>query len=82
MIKKILSPILVREVRNKIIRIDEYTTITIFVDSKVDRKLRTTSLTIEVYIVDNLKAKLLLSNNIITPKGIAIDLNRKVIKLG
>ena len=48
----------------------------------VDRKPRIASLTTKVYIVDDLKAKLLIGNNIIIPKRIFVNLNRKVIKLG
>ena len=81
-IKRISSSILVRRVGNKIIRIDKYTIILIYIDGIIDRRPYTASLIAKIYIVDNLKAKLLIGNDIIIPKGIIIDLNRKVIKLG
>ena len=76
------SSILVRRVGNKIIRIDKYTLLILYVNSTLDRKSRTIYLTTKVYIVNNLKAKLLIGNDNITPKGIVVDLDRKVVKLG
>ena len=66
-IKKIASSIPVRGVGNKIIYSNEYAIITIYVTGLVGGVTRTTYLTIEVYIVDNLKANILIGTNIITP---------------
>ena len=55
-----------RGVGNKIIHSNEYAIITIYVTSLVGGVTRTTYLTMEVYIVDNLKANILIGTNIIT----------------
>ena len=52
---------------NKIIYSNEYAVIIIYVTSLVEGVTRTTYLIIEVYIIDNFKANILIGTNIITP---------------
>ena len=70
-IKKIVVSLSIRGVNNKIVYINKYALVTIYVRSIV-REItktiseRTTYLTIKVYIIDNLKANILIKTDIIT----------------
>ena len=61
-----MSSIPVRGVGNKIIYSDKYAIIIIYVISLVGGITRTTYLIIEVYIINNLKANILIRTNTIT----------------
>ena len=65
-IKKIVSSIPIRGVGNKIIYLDEYTIVIIYINSIINGVSKTTYLIIEVYIIDNLKANILIKTDIIT----------------
>ena len=65
-IKKIISSIPIRGVGNKIIYLDEYAIVTIYINSIINGILRTACLIMEVYIVDNLKANILIGTDIMT----------------
>ncbi len=56
-----------RGVSNKIVRINEYIVVEIFMDNTIDGQYTIGCLVIEVYIIDNLKVNLLISNNILKP---------------
>ena len=79
-IKKITLSILVQEVSNKIINIDEYIVVTIYVNNIVDDIARTACLIIKVHIIDNLKANILISTDTITSQRIYIDFDTKICK--
>jgi len=61
------SPIPIYSVGNKVLIIDRYAVVNIFINRTIDKRPITASIIIEVYIVDNLKANLLIRNDIIKP---------------
>ena len=71
----------VRGVRNKIIYIDEYTYIKIYVKGTIKGRLAKGVITLEVYLVDNLKVNLLVRNNIIKSQGIIINFSQETINI-
>lgn len=66
-IKKILVLILVYSIRNKIIKINKYTLIRIYILGTINRITSKALIIIEVYIVNNLKVNLLINNNTLKP---------------
>ena len=62
-IKKLPTLISVREVSNKIISISEYVIVIIYIKSLIDRIPKMAYLIIEVHIVNNLKANILINTN-------------------
>lgn len=81
-IKKLASPIPVRGVGNKIVNSDEYAVVRIYVNGTVGGLTRTACLTMEVHIVDDLKANILIGTDTMVPQGMSVDLNTKVCKFG
>ena len=59
-IKKMVSSIPIRGVGNKIIYLDEYVIVIIYINGIIDGIPKTAYLTMEVYIIDNLKANILI----------------------
>jgi len=66
-VKKISSPILVRSVGNKIVKISEYAVVKIYLKGTVDRVLAIASITIEVYLVEDLRVNILIGNDTLKP---------------
>ena len=66
-IKKMASLIPIRGVGNKITYSDEYAIVTIYFNGLINSVIRTTYLTMEVHIVDDLKANILIGTNTIAP---------------
>ena len=65
-IKKITFFISIRDVNNKIVNIDKYTIITIYIKEIVNDIKRSACLTIKVHVINNLKTNILFKTNIIT----------------
>ena len=80
-IKKMTTSLPVRGVGNKIIRTNEYATVSIYVRGTLDGLARTACFTMEVHIVDDLKANILIGTDTMTPEGMLVDLNTKVLTL-
>lgn len=81
-IRKLLSPIPVRGVGNKIVQSDEYALVTIYVTGLLNGAARKASLTMEVHIVEDLKANMLIGTDTMTPQGMCVDLETKVCRFG
>ena len=64
-IRKIILSVLVRGLENRIIITDEYVVLMIFIDRLVDNIIKTVCFIVEVYLIKDLKANLLINNNII-----------------
>ncbi len=64
-IKKISLLILIYNINNRIIKIYKYIIIKIFIIKIINRKLIIVAIIIKIYLVNNLKANLLINNNII-----------------
>ena len=80
-IKKILVSILVRDIENKIIYIDKYIQIKIFVSDNIDNKSTIEFFIMKVYIVDNLKANMLIKINNLKFQNIATNFNTTIAKI-
>ena len=81
-IKKLASPIPVRGVGSKIVNSDEYAIVTIYVKGTIGGEAKTACLTMEVHIVDDLKANLLIGNDTMVPQGMCVDLDTRTCKFG
>lgn len=83
-IKKMASSIPVRGVGNKIVSTAEYASVTIYVNGVIDgsQEMRTACLTMEVHIVDDLKANILIGTDTMTPQGMIVDLDARSVRLG
>ena len=81
-IKKMTSSIPVRGVGNKIVQTDEYAMITIYVTGIISGVTRTASLTMEVHLVDDLKANILIGTDTMVPQGMIVDLEERTCKFG
>ena len=75
-IRKLASLMLIREVRNKIIKTDEYYVFKIYINEHVNDLTSTTILIIEAYLVNDLKANMLIKTNIITSQSLCINLSK------
>ncbi len=64
-IKKISLLILIYNINNRIIKIYKYIIIKIFIIKIINRKLIIVAIIIKIYLINNLKANLLINNNII-----------------
>ena len=64
-IRKMILSVPVRGLGNRIIIINKYVVLTIFVNRLIDSIIKTVYFIIEVYLIKNLKANLLISNNTI-----------------
>ena len=64
-IRKILAPIPIRELGNKIVITNEYVVLTLYVNSTINGQSKTAYFTTEIHLVDNLKTNLLINNDIL-----------------
>ena len=62
-VKKIALSILIRGLGNRIIIINKYVILIIYIKGEYDGELRTIYFTIEIYLVNNLKANILIRND-------------------
>ena len=66
--------------KSKIYYSDEFTIITFYIKKVLSNDTRTfTQITRKIYIVNNLKANMLINSNILTPKRIIIDFDTQLI---
>lgn len=79
-IRKLLFFISIRGVNNKIVQLDEYTLVTIYVIDLLNNVVRKVFLIIKVYIVEDLKANMLIDTNIIISQEMCVDLKIKVYR--
>ena len=61
-----ISIILIREINNKINKINEYITIIIYIRDIINSVIKTTCFTIKIHIINNLGANILININTIT----------------
>ena len=80
-IKKITFFISIRDVNNKIVSIDKYAMITIYIKEIVNDMKRSACLTIKVHVINNLKTNILIKTNIITSQEMTMNLKTRTIKL-
>ena len=80
-IKKLPISIPVRGVSNKIMSTSEYAMVTVYIKDLVDGISKMACLTMEVHIVNDLKANILIDTDILTPQGMTVDLEVRVVKL-
>ena len=79
-IRKIAVKILIRKLGSKIHYFDEFAIIIFYMKGILSNNTRAlTQITREIYIVDNLKADMLINSNILTPKRIIIDFDTQLI---
>ena len=71
----------VREVDNKIIRINEYALIKIFINETVAIKIITAVIIMKVYLVLNLKTNILININIIVLQKLCINFKRQKLTI-
>lgn len=65
-VKKMVSLVLVRGLGNRIITTDEYVVLTVYIDGLIDNDtLKAVCFFMEVHLVDDLKANLLIGNNVL-----------------
>ena len=81
-IKKITSFILIREVGNKIVQTNKYIIIIIYVIDIISEIIRTASLIMKIYLVNNLKINILIDTNIIISQEIIVNLKERNYKFG
>jgi len=72
-LSRLSSPISVRGLGDAMHQSSEYARISITIDGTLDEKLATSILTMEVHIVDNLRANLLIGNDVIVPERMKLD---------
>ena len=73
-VKKIASKILIRGLGSKIHHSNKYAVLTFYIEGVLPDGTRAfTQITREIYIVDDLKAGILIGADILTPKRIVID---------
>lgn len=77
-IRKLTLLILIRNVRNKIIKTDEFYTIKIFINDTLNELSITTSLIIETHLITNLKVNIFININIIISQEIYINLKKQL----
>ena len=68
---------LIRKMRNKIVKINEYYIFKIYINEHVNDLTSTTILIIKAYLVNDLKANMLIEINIITLQSLYIDLSKQ-----
>ena len=80
-IKKMTFFISIRDVNNKIVSIDKYAMITIYIKEIVDDMERSACLTMKIHVVNNLKTNILIETDIMTPQGMTMNLKTRTVKL-
>lgn len=70
---KLSSPISVRGLGDAMHKTSEYVNISVAIDGKLRGKAVTAQLTLEAHIVDNLRANMLLGNDVIVPEKMCLD---------
>ena len=78
-IMKMAASLPVRGVGNTIVHTNEYALVAIYVHVTLNGAPRIARLTMEVHIIDNLKANMLIGTDTMTPQGMTMDLNNQVI---
>ena len=69
----------VKDVKNKIIKTDEFCTIKMFINNKLNELLTTTFLTVEAHLITNLKVNMLIDTDIIASQEICINLKKQLL---
>ena len=73
-VKKMASKILIRGLGSKVHHSNKYVVLTFYIEGVLPNGTRAfTQITREIYIVDNLKAGILIEADILIPKRIVID---------
>ena len=80
-IKKMIISLSIKRINNKIIYINKYITMLIYVRNIFDNLIKKTCFIIKIHIVNNLKINIFIDINIITSKEMFINLNVKVFIL-
>ena len=80
-IKKMIILLLIKEVDNKIIHINEYIIISIYIRNTFNNLIKTIYFIIKIYIINNFKINILIDINIITSKKMLMNLNTKILIL-
>ena len=80
-IKTITTSLLIKDINNKIVNINEYIIITIYVRDTLNGQWRIVYLIMNIYIVNDLKTYIFIGINILIPEGIVIDLDIKTFTL-
>ena len=78
-IKIIITSLLIKNINNKIININKYIIIIIYIRNTFNRQSKTIYFIIKIYIIDDLKANIFININILILEGIIIDLNIKIL---
>ena len=80
-IKKMIISLLIKRINNKIIRINKYATISIYVRNTLNDLIRTIYFIIKIHIMNDLKINIFIDINIITSKEMLMNLNAKILIL-
>ena len=70
---KLASPISVRGLGNTMHKTSEYAKLTISIDGKLGSKLATAQISLEAHVVDDLRANMLIGNDVIVPQKMRLD---------
>ena len=76
-----ITSLSIKGINNKIIHINKYITISIYIQNTFDNLTKTIYFIIKVYIINNLKINIFIDINIITSKEMLLNLNVKVFTL-
>ena len=80
-IKKMIISLSIKKINNKIIRINEYVMISIYVRDTFNNLTKTIYFIIKIHIINDFKINIFIDINTITSKGIFINLNVKILIL-
>ena len=84
-VKQLVTSLLIRNIRNIIYNFNKYIVIDIFINNYIKKNNKQIStinkFSIEIYIVDNFKANLLLNNNVFKVQRVAININTQIATL-
>lgn len=72
----------VRGVGNKVVKTDEYAIVKMYVRGSVAENPATAAITMEVHLVNDLKANLLVGNDNLKPQGMVLDFGEEKVTLG
>ena len=66
---------------NKIVNINEYAMITIYIKKIINDKKKNAYLTIKIHVINNFKINIFINTNIITSQKMIINLKTRIVKL-
>lgn len=81
-VRKMPSPLPVRGVGSTPVTANEFADIKVYMDGIIKGKRTTAEITIEVYLVDELKANILIGTDVLVPEKITFNLETYIMRIG